>query len=86
MLFFVDILISCRILGLPYLVTLKIWSRRCYELTLKKGYQQLKPLVSLTLLVNANLFVLLLSKVTSVYYFNHLDSEDNFYLFILYNI
>lgn len=53
--FFVGIWILHQILGLPYRVVLKIWSRRCCELTPKNEFQLLKSLVSLTLLVNANL-------------------------------
>lgn len=55
MLFFVDILISHQTPGLPYQLVPKIWSRRCYELTLKNGSQQLKCLVSQILLVNKKL-------------------------------
>jgi len=58
MLFFVDILILRRILGLLYQVVPKIWSRRCYEMMLKNGYQQLKYSVSLILLVYQKWFVL----------------------------
>lgn len=58
MLFFVDILISHLILGLKYRVLLKIWSKRCCELTLKNEFQLLKSLVSFTFLINANCFVL----------------------------
>jgi len=46
MLFFEDILISHLNLGLPYRVVPKILWRKCYELILKSGFQQLKFLVS----------------------------------------
>jgi len=50
MLFFVDVLILHQILGLPFQVVPKIWSRTCYELIPKKGSWQLKFLVSSTFL------------------------------------